>query len=248
MTEASTDAMPTNDTSSGTTGEDVGTTGGEPASSSGALDTTGPVVRCGSPLVDAADRLQLLDSPMRGNPDGLVTVVIWTGYADPFSRQVQATLAALRESALGDEVRVVSKQMPLPFQDPDAVFARAGLAAHELGVYWPFHDAVFALDEPDMEGIDAIAEELGLDLDVFHTTMASPEVAAQLEADQALFAAVGGQGTPSWVVNVAFNVGAQPYAVFEAAAADELEAMREAVDAGVPPCVAFEQRLDVLLP
>jgi len=185
---------------------------------------------------------------MRGNPDGLVTVVIWTGYADPFSRQVQATLAALRESVLGDEVRVVSKQMPLPFQDPEAVFARAGLAAHELGVYWPFHDAVFALEDPDMESIDAIADGLGLDLEVFHTTMESPEVAAQLEADRALFAAVGGQGTPSWVVNGAFNVGAQPYAVFEAAAQDELAAMREAVDAGVPPCVAFEQRLEALLP
>lgn|GEM_PF-2134167 len=218
-------------------------------STSGAEGSTGAVAECGSPLVDADDRLEVLASPMRGNPDGLVTIVIWTGFAEPFSRSVQTTLDALLEGPLGSEVRVVSKQLPLPFQDPEELFARAGVAAHVLGAYWPFHDAMFAYEgELDMDVVDAIALEVGLDLEAFHDAMEGREVAAALEADRALFEFVGASGTPSWVVNGAFFVGAQPLEVFESAVSEQLEAMHGLVDAGRTPCEAYAERLDAQLP
>ncbi|MGH1347255.1 MAG: DsbA family protein [Nannocystales bacterium] len=236
-----------------------GSTSGEPASSSSDTTTglttsaesssTGAPVFCGSPLLDPDDRLQLANAPTRGNPDALVTLVVWTGYADPFSRSLQSTLSGLADGPLGDELRIVSKQMPLPFQDPRSRLARAGLAAHALGLYWPFHDAMFAAEddlEPDV--VDAIALDVGLDLDAFQTAMDSPEVAEQLAEDMALFAAVGGKGTPSSVVNGQFLSGAQPPEVFEEAAESQRAAMEELINDGVPACVAFEQRLDDQLP
>ncbi|MEM6290520.1 MAG: DsbA family protein [Myxococcota bacterium] len=227
--------------------------GDESSSSTGSNDasesSTGQTATCSSPLIDADDRLDALASPMRGNPDALVTVVIWTGFGDPFSRNVQATLEDLLAGPLGDDVRVVAKQYPLPFQDPDEVMARAGLAAHALGSYWAFNDAMFALEgEIDASVIDAVATEVGLDLDAFHAAMLSPDVAEQLAADQTLFNQVGAAGTPSWVINGAFFVGAQPLEVFAEAAQEQLDAMSAAIDEGLTPCEAYASRLDAQLP
>ena len=186
---------------------------------------------------------------MRGNPDALVTVVVWTGYADPFSASVQSTLAALAAGPQGDELRIVSKQMPLPFQDPRGRLARAGLAADALGAYWPFHDAMFAAEEAlEPEVVDTIATSVGLDLGEFHTAMESPEVAARLAEDAALFSAVGATGTPSSIINGELFVGAQPLGGFEDVVASQRAAMDVLLDAGTPACVAFGERLDAQLP
>lgn len=186
---------------------------------------------------------------MRGNPDALVTLVVWTGYADPFSASLQPTLAALSSGPNGDELRIVSKQMPLDFQDPDGRLARSGLAADALGVYWPFHDAMFAAEEDlEPEVVDEIAVSLGLDLESFHAAMRSPEVAARLAEDTALFAAVGASGTPSSIVNGELVVGAQPLGGFESVVASQRAAMESLIDTGVPACVAFAQRLESQLP
>ena len=236
--------------SSSSSGTTVGVDETSSSSSSGGSETsTGVSVECGSPIVDRADRLEVLASPMRGNPDGLVTIVIWTGFADPFSRNVQATLDALLDGPLGAEVRVVSKQLPLPFQDPGEVFARAGVVAQVLGAYWPFHDAMFAHEgELDMEVVDTIAVDVGFDLDEFHDAMESREVTTRLASDRALFEAVGASGTPSWVANGAFFVGAQPLEVFESAAQEQLDAMMALIDEEHTPCEAFAELLDAQLP
>ena len=234
-------------TSSTTSFEEESSTG--MGSTDASETSTGDVAACGSPLIDTEDRLEVLASPMRGNPDGLVTIVIWTGFGDPFSRDVQATLAELLAGPLGEEIRVVAKQYPLPFQDPDEVMARAGLAAHALGSYWAFNDAMFAFDgDIDASIIDTVATDVGLDLEAFHAAMLSPEVAEQLAADQALFNQVGASGTPSWVVNGAFFVGAQTLDVFSDVAADQLDAMNAAIEGGSSPCEAYASRLDAQLP
>ncbi len=235
-------------TSSGSSGDDTTTaaqTGFDESSSS----STGEPIVCGSPLLDPGDRLHLEASPMRGNPDGLVTIVQWTGYEDPFSSAVQDTIAALFEGPLAPQLRLVAKQMPLRFQDPGGRLARAGLAAHALGAYWAFHDAMFAYEgDLDDEAVDAIATDVGLDLVAFHDAMQSAQVQAALGDDGELFAAVGATGTPSSVVNGTFLSGAQPLATFEAVVEEELEAMEALIAQGTSPCVAFDERLDDVLP
>lgn len=244
------DVDPDGDGSSSTvTTSGVVETSSSTSSSGGSESSSGTAAECGTPIVDRDDRLEVLDSPMRGNPDGLVTLVIWTGYADPFSRSVQDTLDTLLEGPLGAEVRVVSKQLPLPFQDPGEVFARAGVAADVLGAYWPFHDAMFAHEgDLDLEVVDTIALDVGLDLDAFHLAMESREVATRLAADRALFEAVGAAGTPSWVANGAFFVGAQPIDVFESVAAEQRDAMTGLIEDGLTPCEAYAELLDAQLP
>lgn len=186
---------------------------------------------------------------MRGNPDALVTLVVWTGYADPFSAALQDTLDALAAGPQGDELRIVSKQMPLEFQDAGGRLARAGLAADALGAYWEFHDAMFAADQDlEPEVVDSIALGVGLDLDAFHTAMESEEVAAQLALDMALFEAVGASGTPSSIINGELVVGAQPLGGLEEVLASQRSAMDLLIEDGLPACLAFEQRLDAQLP
>ncbi len=234
-----TDEDPSSSTSTDATG----------SGTSGESSSTGALVECGSPLLDSEDRLQLAGAPMRGNPDALVTLVVWTGYADPFSASLQQTLAALASGPQSEQLRIVSKQMPLPFQDPRGRLARAGLAAHELGAYWEFHDAMFAAEqELDPELVDSIAAGVGLDLDAFHSAMESPEVAARLAEDTALFSAVGATGTPSSIINGELFIGAQPLEGFEQVVASQRAAIDLLIEDGIPACVAFEQRLEQQLP
>ncbi len=234
-------------TTTATTGQETGVETGLDESSGSS--STGATTLCTSPLLDPDDRLHLADSPMRGNPDGLITIVQWTGYEDPFSGNVQDTMEALLTGPLAPEFRVVAKQMPLRFQDPGGRLALAGLAAHALGQYWAFHDAMFAYEgDLDEEAVDIIAEGVGLDLAAFHDAMGSPQTQAALDDDMALFTEVGGTGTPSSVVNGAFVSGAQPLDTFEELAAEELEAIEALIDEGVSPCIAFEMRLEDNLP
>lgn len=182
---------------------------------------------------------------MRGNPDGLVTIVQWTGYNDPFSRNAFVTMNALLDGPLGEEVRLVPKQLPLRFQDPGGYIARAALAAEQLGSFWKLHDQMFAYEgELDAVAVDRLAAAIGLDLPTFHAAIESPAVAERLEADRNLFEAVGGSGTPSFVINGEFVQGAQPLDVFEERSGAQLEAMVSLIDDGLSPCEAFAQRLD----
>src|SRR5262249_24005583 len=74
--------------------------------------------------VPAADRLRELDKtvykmpvdglPVIGNPQALVTIVLFSDYECPFCKKLDADLQRLREEWGGD-VRIVVAQRPLPF-------------------------------------------------------------------------------------------------------------------------------------
>ncbi len=229
-----------------TTGLDPGT---ESQTESDGSSTTGPASSCDSPLLDPQDRLQLQDAPTRGNPDGWITIVQWTGYNDPFSRAAHTTMNALQAGPLGPEIRLVAKQFPLSFQDPDGRIARAALAADLQDGFWQLHDAMFEYEGTiDETVVDELAAGLGLDLDALHDAMDGAEVSARLEADAALFEAFGGGGTPSFIINGERITGAQPFEVFEERAQAQLDAMQVLVEGGLTPCAAFDQRLSDQLP
>ncbi len=211
--------------------------------------STGDSTQCPSPLVDDEDRLQLIGAPMRGNPDGLITIVQWSSPRCSYCRTAEQTLATLMKGRLGYEIRVIAKQLPLK-NDPQRVLARSEMAAHVLGSFWEFHDAMYASDEDllDPLTVDSIASSVGLDLDEFHAARDSDDVAARVAADIALSDALGNEAIPYFIINGAAIVGAQARAVFEAEAQAQLQAIETLIVAGVPPCVAFGERLEEQLP
>jgi protein-disulfide isomerase len=101
--------------------------------------------------------------------------------------------------------------MPLPMHAKAEAAALAGLAAHRQGKFWEMHDALFATQgkfEPD--DLDALADEIGLDLAKYRRDIADPALAAALKRDIADAKELGINGTPSFLVNGRLVVGARP--------------------------------------
>lgn len=223
--------------------------------SSESSSTSGGRRSCGSPYVDEDDLLEIGGAPIRGNPDGLVTIVQWSSPRCSFCRTAKETIDELRSGPLGDEIRIIAKQYPIPIGGTPAelsAMARSEIAAGVLGAFWEFHDAIYAAaadqDVRDPAVLDQLALDVGLDLDAFHTARDSDEVRDQLDAEVALSESLGNEAIPFFVINGESILGAQPLEVFEAASASQAAAMQDLLDNGATACEAFGERLERQLP
>lgn len=92
----------------------------------------------------ASLKKELLDDPMtpvRGNPNGDVTLVEFFDYRCPYCRQVEPWLEALTKN--NPDLRVVEKELAI--LGPASVNeARIALAAFKQGKHEQFHDAVMS--------------------------------------------------------------------------------------------------------
>ncbi|MGH1345092.1 MAG: DsbA family protein [Nannocystales bacterium] len=217
---------------------------------SGSSSSTGAANTCGSPPVDPHDLLQITDAPMRGNPDGLVTLVLWTSYRCSYCREFEATLDMLLDGPVGDEVRIVVK--PIPFSeenDPDGRLARAGYAAHQLGDYWAFHAAMLAAegDLLDEVFLDTVIADVGFDVEAFREAMGSDAAYERVATDVALISDIA-LGVPTSVINGWWVLGAIGPIELQLGVEPQLEAMQALIDTGMTPCAALGQRIDEQFP
>jgi protein-disulfide isomerase len=187
------------------------------------------------------DATQVVDDPLapgfaptKGPDDALVTIQEFSSFSCPFCGRAQGTLAEVLE-AYGDDVRVVARQMPLPFQPRSEPAARAALAAHLQGAYWAYAERVYGnMRAQEDSDLLAYAEDLGLDLARFEADWTAPEVEDQLAHDRALAEELGVRGTPMFFINGRLLRGAQPYPAFAALIDEEIARARRAVRQGMP--------------
>ena len=169
---------------------------------------------------DQIFKVALGDAPEQGSPDAKVTIVEWSDFQCPFCSRVVDTLREI-EKNYGADVRLVFKQNPLPMH-PDAPYAaKASIAAHGQGKFWQMHDKLFeaaASRQPDalkQDKVDAMAGDLGLDMERYQRDVSSPETAQVIRDDQAQAAKLGAGGTPHFFINGARVSGAMPYDSFK---------------------------------
>jgi protein-disulfide isomerase len=148
----------------------------------------------------AANQSELLEAshtPVAGNPSGDVTLVEFFDYRCAYCRRVVSSMRELLDEDRG--LRVAFKDLPV--LGPDSVrAAKAALASRAQDGYVPFHFALMATDDLSMAGIRAAASSVGLDPDRLEADMASPEVAAAIEANYTLANELGIEGTPAFVI------------------------------------------------
>jgi protein-disulfide isomerase len=122
-------------------------------------------------------------------------------------------------------VRLVFKDMPLPFHDRARPAHEAARCAGEAGKFWPYHDRLFA-EQPAFERDDLVryAVELGVDRAAFVRCVDERRFAAAVEADVVQARAAGVTGTPTFLINGRALVGAHPIEAFRAAIDDALKA------------------------
>lgn len=225
----------------------TGAAAGEPGTESAEAPTSaeGPegTTPTGNPTISDEQRQFLLDLPRRevddplatGDVDAPVVIIEYADYRCPFcaswGRDVQPALQDLIDDGT---VRLEFRDRVLFGEDSEAT-ALAARAAGEQGMFWEFHDAVFAAapesGHPDMprEKLVGFAEEIGVpDLEQFEEDLDAPELREAMQADMAEADSLGVRSTPTFLVNTTALVGAQPEQVFRQAIAQELAAVESA--------------------
>ena len=151
--------------------------------------------------------------PLRGPADAAVVLVEFADFQCPYCTRAQALTGALLESRT--DVAVAFKHLPLSFHPAALPAALAAEAAAEQGRFWEMHDALFALGKGIADHVDrkspipeegpvpfeALAKEIGLDVDRYRTDFRSETVLARVEADREEARALGVSGTPTFFVD-----------------------------------------------
>ncbi len=163
------------------------------------------------------------DRPVWGKDSALVTIVEFSDFQCPFCNRVTGTLDQIKKN-FPDDVRIVFRQLPLPFHEQAKPAAKAALAAHKQGKFWEMHDKLFANQKAlTEENFKKWAQEIGLDVAKFEKDFKDPALDKIIEEDVKTANQFGARGTPAFFVNGRFLSGAQPYPRFEALIKEELE-------------------------
>jgi protein-disulfide isomerase len=137
-------------------------------------------------------------APVKGNPQGRVTLVEFFDIRCGFCKQLHPSLEALLRR--DGNVRVVMKDLPV-LGPNSQLAARALLAAHRQGRYAALQDALLTLrGEPTEQVLQDLARRLGLDWARLRREMDDPAIARRIEANTRLAQSLGIQGTPALIV------------------------------------------------
>ena len=162
-------------------------------------------------------------SPYRGPKDAAVTLVEFSDYQCPHSRNVQSLIDALLQE-YPNELKHVFKNYPLSFHKRAEPTARACLAAGLQGKYWEMQALVFAnpraLEDSDLK---LYAAEIGLDVARFERDFDSQAVKARVTTDMREAQKAQVTGTPTLFLNGKRVRDRSPQAMKQ-----EIEALREA--------------------
>lgn len=193
-------------------------------------DAAGPAdgTNSAAPTLSDLARRVPTDVAAQGSVDAPVVILEYADYRCPYCAHFDRdTLPQIITDYIdAGKVRFEWRDFPI-FGDESTAAAVAARAAGEQGLFWEYHTAVFAAapdrGHPDLptERLIDFARQVGVpDLDRFAADLNSPELAAQVRADQTEGSAIGVSSAPTFIVNDTPVVGAQPY-----------EAFRQAIDA-----------------
>lgn len=137
-------------------------------------------------------------SPIRGNPDGDVTLVEFFDYNCPYCRKAAPTI---EEALAADpDLKFVYKEWPI-LGPGSELAARAALAAQEQDKYQAFHDAMMTYSgSADETSTMTIAADVGLDVERLKQDMEDPAILAAIENNRALANELRITGTPTFIV------------------------------------------------
>jgi protein-disulfide isomerase len=171
------------------------------------------------------------DDPVLGDKNAPITIIEFSDYQCPFcKRAFDQTLPDLKKNYIEKgKVKLVFRDLPLPFHTEADEAAIAANCAGAQGKYWEMHDVLFqqqsawAGQADPKNALTQIAKELGVNEAEFTSCYNDPATRKEVEADYADAGAAGATGTPTFFINGRKLVGAQPYQAFEAVIEDELK-------------------------
>ncbi len=179
-------------------------------------------------------KVDISDSPILGDKDAPLTLVEFSDYECPFCKKsFDELLPELKKNYINTgKLKLVYKNLPLPFHQNAAKEAEAALCAKDQGgdvAYFKYHDQIFTRTTGGGTGITldqlpVIAKDLGLKVIAFQKCLDSGKFKPQVDKDKAEAAKIGISGTPTWIfgktitpntVDGLILVGAQPFSSFK---------------------------------
>ncbi|MDX2052494.1 MAG: thioredoxin domain-containing protein [Polyangiaceae bacterium] len=156
--------------------------------------------------------------PARGSPRAKVTIDIFSDFQCPFCERVRGTLQALEKLHPG-QIRIVWRNLPLPFHPDAPLAAEAALEAFaqrgDVG-FWKMEELLFQ-DRTKLgrAHLEEYAAKLGLNIKRFQQALDDRRHRAVIYEDSDAAEALNIRGTPTSVVNGYVVGGAQSLAAFE---------------------------------
>ncbi len=228
----------------------IGCGGAEPtpnvvaAPSNDGRDTVARVATDGTPEPGTAIPVTSAD-PQRGNPLAPVTLVIFGDFQCPFTARLVQLIPKL-EQRYGDKLRIVWKNLPLPFHREARPAAIAAETVHRLGgdkAFWTFHALAFANQKSlSPESYLSWASQAGVDKGAFREAFDQQQYAAKIDADIAASKEAGATGTPASFLNGVSVSGAQPLEKFAEVIDAELPEAEAVAKSGVDPARIYAVR------
>lgn len=143
-----------------------------------------------------------LDDHIQGAQTSRVTLVEYGDYQCPYCAKAHVVIKLLQPQ-LGPLLRFVFRNFPLAEIHPQAqLVAEAAEAAGAQGEFWAMHDALYE-NQPALgpELIEALAQELKLDIERFQSDLKSGRFRQRVEHDFMGGMRSGVTGTPAFFVD-----------------------------------------------
>jgi protein-disulfide isomerase len=183
-------------------------------------------------------------SPVRGKPDALVTMILFSDFQCPFCKKVEPNLKQVVET-YGDKVRIVWKDEALPMHPravPAANLAREARAQKGDKGFWDAHDALFEsapkLEDADLE---AVAGKLGLDVGKAMAAVKDKKYQKEIDADGDTADDFQASGTPHFFINGRRLVGAQPFEKMKPIIDEEIKKAQDLIAKGTPAAKVYDE-------
>jgi protein-disulfide isomerase len=167
------------------------------------------------------------DDPVLGNPNAPVTIIEFSDFRCGFCRKFFTdTLPVIKAKYIDTgKAKLVFRDQPVLGQQSQWA-AEAAECANEQGKFWPFHDHLYQNPSPGSQRDDLkkVAEDLKLNIKRFNECFDSNKFGSEVQKDLLDGQNVGVTGTPSFVINGRFVVGAKPAEFFQKVIEEELAA------------------------
>lgn len=167
-------------------------------------------------------------SPLLGSPDAPVTIVEFGDYQCPFCGMWNANTKPAVEKNLIETGKAKLIFVDFAVIGPDSLKAHAGsYCAAEQGLYWQYHDHVYANQGHENDGwakpgnLKLLASGIaGLDTESFSECLDSGKYEQRIRDNTKVARDSGARSTPSFIVigpsgDSVTITGAQPYGVFQ---------------------------------
>jgi protein-disulfide isomerase len=140
-------------------------------------------------------------SPFKGLATAPVTIVVFDDYQCGYCAGLEPLLRQVTD-AYPQQVKLVIKQFPLSSHSFARKAATAALAAANQGKFWEMHTRLFQNQKELSDAkLEAIAGEIGLNLEQFRRDLQDGAIAAQIDRDLNSGNLANVRGTPTILVH-----------------------------------------------